>query len=308
MEFLSIESISPQAWDESIATCGNPLIYHHASWLRFLEETRPGKMVRFRIEDSGETAGYFAGMLTKKGPLTLLGSPLTGWVTDYLGPVVRNGADIDEIVGALEKTCRRLRVDFLQVGSPVLPPELMRRRGYGVSEMKVFRIPLEADRDRMWRRLDGKCRNRIRKAERKGLEVRPCELDSFVDDYHAQHVDVFARQGLPPKYPIGVVRSLHRNLKARGQILCLRVVHDGRTVATGLFPHDAEHLYSFGIASRGADLSLCPNEILYWTAMCRGAELGLGSFSIGGNYRKPASGGNFKKKFHGEEVSIYRYT
>jgi hypothetical protein len=308
MELKPIEEISTQAWDAAIDGYEERQLYHRSPWLRFLEETQAGRLLRFRIVEAGATVGYFPAMTVKKGIFTLLGSPLTGWLTDCMGPVADRDLAGNDFLLALEELCRRRRVDFLQIGSPLLAPEVMGKLGYGITEMNIFSIPLSGSRDQMWNHLDSKCRNRIRKALANGLEIRESTDEAFVDEYYAQHTDVFARQGLPPKYSVQVVRSLFRNLMALDQLLCLKIVQGERPVASGLFPHDDRHLYSFGIASWGKDLHLSPNELLYWTAMCLGRERGLRALNIGGNYRVPATGGNFKKKFNGEEVTLYRYT
>jgi hypothetical protein len=308
MELELIEEMDPEAWDTAIDGYENRLIFHQSPWLRFLEETQTGRLLRFRIMEAGITVGYFPAMTVRKGIFTIFGSPLTGWLTDCMGPVADPNLSVKNLLHAIEEICRSQRVDLLQIGSPLLAPELMRELGYGVTEMKIFSIPLSDSQDKMWKSLGGKCRNRIRKGLSNGLEVRESEDEAFIDEYYAQHMDVFARQGFRPKYSIQVVRSLFRNLKAHDQLLCLRVLQGERVLASGLFPHDDRLLYSFGIASWGKDLHLSPNELLYWKAMCLGRERGLRAFSIGGNYRTPASGGNFKKKFNGQEVTLYRYT
>jgi lipid II:glycine glycyltransferase (peptidoglycan interpeptide bridge formation enzyme) len=159
----------------------------------------------------------------------------------------------------------------------------------------------------MWQHITGKCRNRIRKGQKSGLRVEQCDDISIVEDYYAQHTDVFDHQGLPPKYPLKTVHALVHNLMSAGMLLAIRIRYKGETVATGLFPHDNRYLYSFGIAAWVKYRHLCPNELLYWSAMQWGGSHGLQRFSIGGKYRQPPSGGVFKEKFNGELIPVLRY-
>jgi hypothetical protein len=94
---------------------------------------------------------------------------------------------------------------------------------------------------------------------------------------------------------------------AADMILALRILHKGESVATGLFPHDNRHIYSFGIASWVKCRNLCPNELLYWSVMQWGGTHGLQSFSIGDKYRQAPSGGVFKEKFNSEVIPFRRY-
>ena len=90
-------------------------------------------------------------------------------------------------------------------------------------------------------------------------------------------------------------------------ILCLKICYEGETAATGLFPHDDQYLYSFGIASWIKFRHLCPNELLYKREKKKKKNRGLKGFMIGGKYREPPSGGIFKKKFNAKIIPYKRF-
>ena len=309
MDLELLDRIDDAQWDQMIAPWPGRTIFHNAAWLKFLTDSRPNlRLVRHRLVQEGITKGYFVGLVEKKGPFLALGSPLYGWWTDFMGPVADHDLDVASFLEALEGWCRAEGVKFIQLGHPALPVDTMCQAGYLVNTLSLYRIPLADSESEMWGHLSGKCRNRIRKGLNSGLTFEECGDDSVVEEYYAQHKDVFAHQGLPPKYPLKTVRALVGNLRKAEMILCVKIRFDGETVATGLFPHDDRYLYSFGIASWIKSRSLCPNELLYWSAMQWGRTRGLTHFMIGGKYRNPPSGGIFKEKFNAETFPFQRFT
>ncbi|MFH1278216.1 MAG: GNAT family N-acetyltransferase [Candidatus Eisenbacteria bacterium] len=307
MELTLIEDWSAEAWDEAVAHYEAAYFCHHSAWFRFLEETQSAIPFRFRIVDRKETAGYFAGLLVKKGPMKILGSPLSGWLTEYMGPVADREFDIQEFLGAMDRMCRHYGIHQIEMGSPMLGQEVMENAGYTTMEWMTFRIPLSADEPSLWNGLKSKARNRIRKARAHGLVVEDCGDPAFADEHHDMLLDVYAKQKSAPPHSREFFRSLQRNLEPQDLLYCLRVRQGERTIASGFFPHDRRRVYSLSTASRREDQPLCPNEILHWTVMSLAGRAGIGEYSLGDNYRVPVHGGRFKDKFNGHPMPVHRY-
>lgn len=307
MELEPIHEIDADVWDQEIAGYASKLLFHQSAWLKFLEETQQGQVVRFRILNGSTVAGYFAGLLIMKGFFKILGSPLIGWKTDHMGPIVNQGFDLASFLPALDDACRAMGVHLVQLAHPWLNPDLMNRHGYDMDGWMVFVVPLTRDEESMWRAVTGKCRNRVRKGLQNCLRVEAWDGPGFVEEYYSQFIEVFSRQGTHPYYSMEMVQSLVRNLWP-DNLLCLRVKLEEKTIATGIFVHDDHHVYSFGSASRTEYLKYYPNELLFWTVMKHFGAEGKLDFCIGGNYRVPASGGKFKEKFNGRQQAVFRHT
>lgn len=299
MKLELIETIKPETWDEEIAGFGSKFLFHQSAWLKFLEETQTGKAMRWRIMSNGKVEGYFAALFLKKGPLKILGSPLPGWTTNYMGPVVDEGFDLEKFLSALDKLCRQRGIHHVELCNPFLDPDLMRKSGFAVSEGITFLVPLFPNEDEMWKNLKSECRNRIRKGMKNCLLVRDSDDPAFVDEYYRELKEVFAKQNLVPTYPIGRVKSLFGNLKP-DLLFALEVKLEDEIIATGVFPHDDGCVYFFGGASWIRFHRYCPNELLHWTAMTLSGKLGIKQYNMCG-------GGSFKPKFGGQEVPVYRY-
>jgi hypothetical protein len=306
IEFELIEAVPNDSWDTLILEYHSPL-FHCSAWTKFLEETQGAKTLRFRIVQEGHVLGYFTALLVKKGPFQILGSPLSGWETEEMGPILSPGSDIETFIEGLDRLCRRIGIHQIEIGSPILEPSLMARHGYSVSKWNSFIIPLSADREKMWGMLKSKCRNRIRKGLKNGLVVEDCECPSFVHRHYEQLLDVYAKQELSPAYSPEFYMALHRNLKPCNMLFSLEVKYKTNVIASGFFSHDERAAYSLSTASYRKFQSLYPNELLHWALMCFAGELGIQKYNIGDSYRNPETGGKFKEKFNGVETAVYRY-
>ena len=309
MELKAVDEMPDELWNSRVRQFDTGMFYHHAAWLRFLEDRGHGRVVRMELVDNGLTAGYFAGFLVKKGPFRILGSPVSGSKSEFMGPIANLDLDIDSFLEAIDDFCRQHRIHHLELGSPLFEPNTMTQHGFTTWEWKTFRIPLSTDRETMWTALKSKCRNRIRKGTRNDLIVEEPRDPAFVGTHHAQLCEVFRRQGLAPPFSLEDLKSIVERLGPENLVYSLQVLHKttGEVIATGIFLHDDRHMYSISTASLLRTRDLYPNELLYWTAMEIAGRSGIQELSIGDNYRIPASGGKFKDKFNGNYVPVYRY-
>ena len=78
-------------------------------------------------------------------------------------------------------------------------------------------------------------------------------------------------------------------------------------LASGVFPHDGNRVYSLSTGSSILGRQLCANDLLHWTVLRLACERGLSQYRMGDNYRVPASGGKFKDKFSGSYEPVYRF-
>jgi lipid II:glycine glycyltransferase (peptidoglycan interpeptide bridge formation enzyme) len=307
MKLEFINDIKPEIWDMKISRLKTRHLFHCSSWIKFLQETQLVQPIHFRITVNGRVMGFFVGFLLKKGIFRILGSPLSGWETEQMGPIVNEDFNTEAFLSALDKLCRQRKIHQIEIGNPYLSPEIMQKNGYGVTKWMTFLIPLSIDQDQMWKGVKSKCRNRVRKGIKNNLVVDDCDDESFVDEHYRQLLDVYAKQHLEPPFPIEFYRSLFRNLKPNKLLYTLQVKHDTQVVASGVFCHDNNTVYSLSTASYRKFQNLYPNELLHWTLMSMAGSQGIKSYNLGDNYRVSGSGGKFKNKFNGSYETVYRY-
>lgn len=298
----SYEEVSPldtPGWDSMISGYSTKYLFHEACWLRFLERSQGVKIRGIRLLDREErTLGYFCAGEVRKGPFRLLGSPLQGWTTNFMGPVV-NEVDAQSLLTAIDRYCRGHGVDYVELCNPALPPSAMRASGYELDPDSTFLVTIDNETE-MWRRLSESCRYSVRRAMRNGLRVERTTDPAFIQQYYAQVKDVFLRQRLVPTYGPERVQFLWDSLMPAGRLLALRVWYRNEVVGSGLFPFDDRMIYFWGGASWVRAYPLHPNELLQWNVMLFALESGIPLYNMGG-------GGYFKEKFGGRKVAVERW-
>jgi hypothetical protein len=305
MKLECLNNISDTKWDEAISGFDTKYLFHQSNWLNFLKESNNSEILRCKMEDDGRVVGYFVAIVVKRGIFRILGSPLPGSTTDYMGPIVnRDDFDLFSFLKVLDELCRNLKIHHVELCGPdILNHQAMVRNKFNFNLKGSYVIPLDADADRLWKGLNCKFRNKVRKAIKSGVtveEVRDAsEIASFIEEYYRQLKDVFKKQGLVPIYSIDRLVGLYRNL-TNGSIISLRAKYNGRTIATGIFPYDDKRIYFFGGASLGGDNYLCPNDLIHWDVMRHASKSGITEYDTCG-------GGSFKKKFGYPFMPYYRY-
>jgi SAM-dependent methyltransferase len=300
LEPLSVENEA--RWDELVPACHGREVFHRRAWLDYLASSRRVDARLWAISDGTGTLGYFCGGILRKGPFRILGSPLTGWGTNSLGPVFTRDADHTKFLKALEALARAEQIALIELGSPILSETALEDAGFEPVAAWTYMVDLAPDDpEAMWSALDPTCRNRIRKATRAGLVVEDTDDPAFVDEYYEQYAGVMQRKGMLPHYPVDHPKLLFAHLKKANCLFALRVKDpSGRVLATGLFPHDDRHLYFWGAASVADSNHLCPNDLLHWVAMRLAAKARLRMYNMSGH-------GRFKRKFGGTLTLVKRW-
>jgi hypothetical protein len=155
------------------------------------------------------------------------------------------------------------------------------------------------DRDLVWQhRLDGKCRNQVRKAQRSGLELRCGSDDDLIGDFHALFARTLHRHGAP-LLPRALFALLAQRLGARFYV----AYRAARAVAALVALVDRDLVWVPWAASDPAALSTCPNHLTYWSVIEHAVGDGKQIFDFG---RSPFGGAThrFKRQWGAREVTI----
>jgi hypothetical protein len=278
------------------------MIYHTDAWLRFVAESQGATPVRAELAERGRVVGETCGLVVSKLGMRIYGSPLPGWTTMYMGFVLEPGVPRWEALDALrtfvfgELHCVHLEVVDRHLTAGGAPrPHTIREH------VESFETDLTRSEDELFGRMDPACRRCIRKAEKSGVTIEEADDDAFADDYYAQLVDVFRKQGLVPTYGVERVRALIGCLSRSEQVLLLRARHpDGTCIATGIYPGMNRVAQFWGNASFRSGQALRPNEALNWFAIRTWKRRGAEVFDWGG-------GGRYKEKYGCTPVRTPRF-
>src|SRR5512136_1820439 len=112
MEVRILENEEVRGWDSLVKQFPGHTLFHTAEWLSFLEATFHLQKLPLGLYRNGRMVGLFPALLDHKGPFKILGSPLTGWWTPYMGPLIDDEL-LDEAMSAIDGHAKRVGVDYL---------------------------------------------------------------------------------------------------------------------------------------------------------------------------------------------------
>jgi len=285
-------------WDE-MDSFPDRVLFQTREWLEFVARTQGAEPVVAALSDGGERVGYFTGMITRRFGVRILGSPLPGSTTNYMGFNLRDGVSRREAAAALPRFafrslgCLHLELTDRHLKAGDLVGLNFEHSPWGTSE-----IDLTPDEDTIFASMQSRSRGAIRKSVKLGVRIEEAGGEEFANEYYAQLEDVFAKQGLRPTYRVERVRELIRCLEPTGHLLLLRAVSaEGEHIATGIFPAMNGTAYFWGGASWRSHQNLRPNEPIFWQAIRRWRARGMTAMDLGG-------GGDYKRKFGPRELSV----
>jgi hypothetical protein len=302
IEVVELESRPPD-WDSVIQRFGSKTLFHESCWLDHVAAIHPGNRVVYAaLQDGGQVVGYFTGIRRRFGMVPILGSPLPGTGTNFMGPLVDRDTPLAEVLGAILAWCRRTRVMHLELAHPWIDAIEPRLRGMEAHGGVTHVIPLDGGEAAIFAAMRGTCRNRVRKAMKNGLEAEVTTDPAIADRFYEEYVEVYGKQGLVLPFGPERGRSLFQHLMPAGRVLPVWVKYKGEIAAAGLFPFDQHAIYFWGAASWTRFQHLCPNELIHWTVMKLAIERGIPVYNMCGGTSQ------FKDKFGGSDVPYIRYS
>lgn len=179
--------------------------------------------------------------------------------------------------------------------SPTLPTFFMRKDNF------TFRLDLSPGAEGIWNGFLPKVRNRLRKAQKSGIEVVTGNNERFINDFYK----VFSKRMKElsfPVYPKSYIEAIIKNFNKNSRIIL--ALYKGEAIG-GMLLISFKNILSFPYAATLTEHnSLCANELIYWEAIRQGADEGFSFFDMG---RSQKGGGtyHFKEKWGAAPVQLY---
>ena len=278
-------------------------VFHGPSWLEFLATSQGVTPTVLGVLAENRRVGFFVGATARPYGLPVLGSPMPGWGTQWMGFLLDEGVDRREAARALATFAfRELGRLHIEITDPRLTAAKMDGAGYVAEAGTTYRSDLTQSEASLQARVQGNYRRSAAQALRQGLTTEVATNEEFAKEYHAQLVEVFARKGLNPPYGPERVRQLIRALNRTEELLLLRVRSPtGESLATSLtVGMKGRTAVLWGTASTTDKAGYHPNQLLLWETIRQSQARGHVAFDMGG-------AGSYKAKYGGTLVETAHF-
>ncbi|MBK8096528.1 MAG: GNAT family N-acetyltransferase [Planctomycetes bacterium] len=292
----SVSTVAPEFWDALLLQFPTRQVFHRRAWLQVLVQVHGLKLTLLRIDAGSRLVGLWPVLSLRKGPLTITGSPLPGWSTAYLGPMLVADCDADAALAeALQHRALRsasyVETRVVHVGQSL---SLLPHRFERLLEFETYLLDLARPQDTVWQGLESRCRNTVRKAQKNGVTVRTETDASFLDQFWEQSLAVFANSGLTPGFSRELLQAMWRELVPAGLLTVFSAFHDGRRAASVMILHDDQTAYYWAGATDQDLLPLSPNNLLLWEAIVAMQARGIRTLDM---VSSSGNAGKFKRSF-----------
>jgi FemAB-related protein (PEP-CTERM system-associated) len=283
------------AWDEYVTTRPAAGVYQRAGWARVVQRSYGHAPTYLWARDA---AGAVRGIL----PLVLFRGALGGRSLISLPFLDEGGLCADDetardaLWAAALDLAQRERAGSVELRQREPSGLPLTAQGSKVSVM----LDLARDPEAMWKRLDAKVRNQVRKATSSGLTPSWCGREGL-DEFYA----VFARNMRDLGSPVhgrGFFAAILEEFAGTARLL---IVRDGpRAVAGGVVMVFRDTVLVPWASSLREWRSRCPSNLLYWEVIRSACEKGLRWLDYGRS--SPGSGTyRFKMQWGGREQHLH---
>jgi CelD/BcsL family acetyltransferase involved in cellulose biosynthesis len=298
-----LDECDEQVWDDLVATFEWGTIFHTLAWMRVIEKLKHAEKLPLAIFDGPNLVGLFPLFRVRRGPLTILASPLGN--VGYGGPLV--GKSHHRVVfEQLDVLLERFGADYIEFRSlGRFTPATLADRRYTARELRTFVLSLRLGPQRIWSNLKGECRTAVRKARKNDVEIVEATDKRLLDAYYEMSKDTYGKANRLPPLSRQDYDTVWDVLRPYNRVKVLLAKHEDQVIAGAIFLHFCDKIYYWGGAALRGQYSLRPNNLLHWTLIEWGANNGLAQYDmLGANIPSIAR----FKKFSGGELRTYTYT
>ena len=292
---------------------GKSTIYHQYPWI---QSVSIGFGCQFKFLHTCDAKGTLAltpFMYIKKGPFSLLGSPLSGMFTEFAGPVFVTRVDEESQRAIILSQNDHLSVDhhYIEWGAKgafnvdIQWGTALIEQGYSLILRPSLLIELSLGEKAVWDGFKSRARNMIRKAEKADLIANTVTPDeTWIKEYFDLLKFTFEKQGLSVPHPFSFYQQI-QSLAHKGLALCVDVQINGELVAGAIFLKDKDRMMYFsGVASREG-MRLAAPSLIQWHAMKKAMQTNVTEYDMGGLGVESID--KFKQSFGGYEVQHFRW-
>ena len=300
IELKILEERELKEWNKIVGESPYGTIFHTLEWMEILEKTYKVKKLPLGIYEKEELIGVLPAFLQRKGIFKLITSPLREAATPYGGPIIKESL-LRDVTLAFDKFTKSIGyVDVTFSPKMRLDYEILKK--YNYEERFTYILNLDQDIDNVWKNLNKKCRNMIRKAEKSDVKIIEGDKKEYLEEYYKMVEDAYKKSNIKPPISTKYYKILFEALYPNN-LKILFAEYDGRLIAGAIFPYFEDRIYYWDGASHQEYNKVAPNNLIQWHLIEWAVENRFKVYDmIGANIPSIAK---FKASFGGDRIGYF---
>lgn len=307
--------MSPDAW-----------LFHLYDWGEICRQAFGQQPLSFILRDeNGKLMGLTPLALRKElGFRILLSAGFGGGGGIALSPDLskkRRRKALQRCYEEIDSLARKHRVDYIQI---TIPPTAesnfpgsrskvnpLLYWGYQDTSRCVYLLDLSKDMDEIWMNLSVSCRNEVRQAQNRGVQIERAQGEDDIDEFFDMLVETLKRTRAG-QFPYPYFRLIWDHWGGeRDWVNLFFATHNGNRVAGAIIGKFKKGGVYWSAASRAEYHTLRPNNLLQWECIRWLKAEGCRWYEIGDAYLFPKSPKErgldlFKRSFGGDVHYLYQ--
>jgi serine/alanine adding enzyme len=287
-------STDPPDWSDYLSARPDTALYNDTRWGQVMAAAYGNRAYYLTASREGRTAGVLQLVAQKS---LLFGSHLCSLPYFDAAGILANDEDA---VGAILTGARSLMAELgvrwveLRQAEP-LPGDVPTR-----TDKVTLRLPLPPEPEVLWKALDAKVRNQVRKGQKENLTVHRGGAD-LLPDFYAIYARTMRDLGSPAHHK----RFFRLILGQFGDAVRVFVVRAGdRPLAASMTLTDAHAMRVPWAGSDWRERQSCANMLLYWSMLEEACRRQAPCFDFGRSTRDSGTF-RFKTQWGAKEVPLY---
>ena len=234
-------------------------------------------------------------------PFCEYGGPLT----DYELDDQETKKVMQKLVGTATELASVLNVEYVEIRNCRVPvaKDVLLFGGYNdYVKYLTFRIDLTKSSETLWKSLNRKTRNAVRKAMKRGVEAKEVRGEEQLKDYYKLYLATQKRHGSPPN-SFKLFEKLYDAFFHKNKTKVLLAEYKGKPIAGIIAFYHNNIIYWWNNVTDSKHRSLNPTNLLLWNIIEWGANNGYQMLELG-RTRKETTIHRFKSGWGGKEVLL----
>lgn len=285
-------------WDSKLVEFNNWNIFQTSTWVTNYQKIYypNAKSIGLFIYEEDCLIGLIPLIITNLYFIKIIGSPIRHSLNPFTGFVFQEGK-FETCFNALLDYAKAIKTNILSITQGELFPNNLRKIKYfQINTHTTSVISLLQTEEELWKKIDSKTRNQIRKGEKNNFNISFEISAEMINSYLELRTMMYQKQGMEYESSNKFLLNMFTKLPEKS-IQLLTIIYEDKLISAGVFLLFNKTCYYWDGVSRGEYNKLCPNNVIQWSIINWAKSNGFYWYDLGGT--NTPSIAHFKKGYGG---------